>query len=328
MWMVAIGSNLSALWILIANSWMHEPVGYVVRNGRAEMTDFFALLTNPHVWVQFPHVLFAAATTAGFFILAVSAYHLVRRRDDDGIFRRSFNIGLAWALAGALLVGLVGHTQGQHMIQAQPMKMAAAEALWETEDPAAFSLISIVDEEEQRDIFSIRIPYLLSVLAYNRLEGEVRGIKDLQAEFEETYGPGDYVPPVTITFWTFRFMVGAGTLMVLVPLLGLFLVLRNRLNGATWFLGLLPWTLFLPYLANTSGWILTEVGRQPWIVYGLMRTEEGVSATVPWGTVLTSLIVYTLLYGALIVADVYLLQKFARRGPEAESDEAEAPVAL
>jgi cytochrome d ubiquinol oxidase subunit I len=328
MWLVAIGSNLSGLWILIANSFMHHPVGYTLNNGRAEMTDFGALVTNPHVWLQFPHVFFAGMTTAGFFVLGISAYHLLRRPAGDmgGPFYRSFRIALVWTLIGSAAVGLVGHAQGQEMFDQQPMKMAAAEALWESEDPAPFSLLSIVNEEERRDVFAIRIPYLLSFLAYNRLEGEVRGINDLQAEYEQLYGPGNYVPPVTVIYWAFRFMFIPGVIMPLVALLGLYLEIRKRLPQARWYLRLLPFAMALPYIANTAGWILTEVGRQPWIVFGLMRTEQAVSTAVSAGSMLASLALFTLIYGSLMVADIYLLQKFARRGIETKEQEALEPA--
>jgi cytochrome bd ubiquinol oxidase subunit I len=320
-WMVALGANLSGLWILVANSFMQEPVGYVVRNGRAEMTDFGALITNPHVWMQFPHVVFAAITTAAFFVLGISAYHLFRKQDVHGMFQRSLTIALIYGLVGSVLVGLVGHSQAQHMVKAQPMKMAAAEALWETEDPAALSLISIFDEKSRKDIFAIKIPAGLSLLSYNRLEGAVPGINDLQAEYEQKYGPGDYVPPVLVSYWAFRGMITPGFIMPVITALGLYLVFRKRLEDTPWFLRLLPFAIPLPYLANTAGWILTEVGRQPWIVFGLMRTEDAVSPGVPAGTVLFSLVVFTLLYGLLMGADAYLLAKFARRGP-AEGEEA------
>ncbi len=331
-WLVAIGANISAFWILVANSFMQHPVGYVLRNGRAEMVDFGALVTNPHVWVQFPHVFFAGMTTAGFFVLGISAYHLLRQRpgqagqEGNEVFRRSFQLALVYTLIGSVLVGMVGHTQGQEMFTTQPMKMAAAEALWETEDPASFSLFTIGNEAERRDVFAIHIPYLLSILAYNRLEGEVKGINDLQAEYEQLYGPGDYVPPVAVSYWAFRFMFIPGVLMPLIVLLGLYFVMRNKLERARWYLRLLPFAMILPYLANTGGWILTEVGRQPWIVFGVMLTANGVSTAVSAGSMLTSLVLLTLIYSGLIVADVYLLQKFARRGVEVEEADVAEPA--
>jgi cytochrome d ubiquinol oxidase subunit I len=313
-WLVAIGSNLSALWILIANSFMQQPVGFVLRNNRAEMVDFFALLTNSNVWVQFPHVVFAGVTTAGFFVLGISAYHLLKKGDGPSFFRRSFQIAVVYSVIGSVLVIFVGHSQAQHMVRVQPMKIASAEALWESQNPASFSLITIGNEPERRDVFAIRIPYLLSILAYNRPYGEVQGINNLQAEYEQQYGPGDYVPPVAITYWVFRFMVGAGFAMALLALYGLYLVMKNRFEGQRRFLQLLVAAIALPYIANTAGWLMTELGRQPWIVFGLMKTQDAVSPTVSPGMVLLSLVVFTLLYGALMAADVYLLAKFARGG--------------
>jgi cytochrome d ubiquinol oxidase subunit I len=311
-WLVAIGSNLSALWILIANSWMHEPVGYVLQNGRAEMNDFFALLGNPHVWVQFPHVLASGITTAGFFVVAISAYNLIRRARDHELFKRSFRWASAYATVGIVLVTLIGHSQAQHMIEAQPMKMAAAEALWESEDPASLSLLTIGDLSETREIFSIRIPRALSLLAFNRFDGRVRGINEIQVEYEEIYGPGDYVPPMAISYWTFRAMVGAGVLMVIIALYSLWMVMRDRLNPDSRLFRLLPFAIFLPYLANSTGWLFTEIARQPWIVFGLQRTEDAISPAVSAGMLWTSLIAFTLIYGILMAVDVYLLAKFAR----------------
>ncbi|MEN8097605.1 MAG: cytochrome ubiquinol oxidase subunit I, partial [Chloroflexota bacterium] len=171
-WLVAIGSNLSALWILIANSFMHEPVGYAIdpETGRAVMTDFFALILNKHVWHQFPHVIASGIATAGLFVLSISAYHILKGSNTTWI-RRSFRIAAIYGTIGAIAVGLVGHAQGQHMVEAQPMKMAAAEALWESEDPAALSIVSFFSEKDQRDIWSIRIPYLLSIMSYNSIHG-------------------------------------------------------------------------------------------------------------------------------------------------------------
>jgi cytochrome d ubiquinol oxidase subunit I len=311
-WLVAIGSNLSAFWILIANSFMQQPVGYTVSGGRAEMVDFGALLGNSNLWVQFPHVFFAGITTAAFFVLGISAYHLLRKR-EVGFFRRSAQMALVYGLIGSVLVALVGHTQGQHMVHVQPMKMAAAEALWKTEQPASLSLLTIGNLQGQ-EVFSIRIPAVLSLLACNNLTCQVQGLDNLQAEYETIYGSGNYEPPVVIAYWAFRGMLTPGVFMPLLVLIGLYLVLRNRLEQTPLFLRVMPWAIFLPYIANTSGWMLTEVGRQPWIVFGLMKTEQAVSVAVAPGTVLFSLLIFTLLYGVLMAADVFLLAKYARRG--------------
>lgn len=313
-WLVALGSNLSALWILIANSFMQQPVGYVLRNGRAEMADFGALLTNPHLFVQFPHVFTAGIATAGFFVLAVSAYHLLKKSDNVEMFRRSFRTAAIYAVIGTMGVILVGHTQAQHMIAAQPMKMAAAEALWEDADPAPMSLFTIGNEPERKDVFAIKVPGLLSFLAYNRFDGLVKGVTNLQDEYEEKYGPGNYVPPVAVSYWTFRLMVGFGFLMAFLALYALYLVTKNGFEDKNFFLKVLIWAVALPYLANTMGWLFTEIARQPWIVFGLQKTADAVSPNVSFGTVLFSLIGFTLVYAALMGADLYLLVKFAKAG--------------
>jgi cytochrome bd ubiquinol oxidase subunit I len=315
-WLVAIGSNLSAFWILVANSWMQEPVGYTVRNGRAVMTDFGALVTNPHVWLQFPHVFFSGLATAGFFVLGIAAYRLWRRDRDAEAFQKSFRLAAITAVIGAVMVGLIGHQQ------AQPMKMAAAEALYNSEDPAGLSLLTITRPGTNEVIVDIRIPALLSLLSYNRLSGEVQGINQLQAQYQAQYGAGDYVPIVPITYWSFRAMVGAGALMVALAVWGLVLALRKRFTPG-FFLRWIPLAIALPYLANTAGWLLTELGRQPWIVVGLMRTAAGVSVAVSGTEATLSLLAYTLVYAALIVVDAYLLAKYAKAdtaepGPAAE----------
>ena len=320
-WLVVIGSNLSALWILIANSFMQEPVGYVIKNGRAQMNNFFALLTNPNVWVQWPHVFMAGLATAAFFVLGISAWHLLKKKGDLNLFRRSIHIGMVAALIGSFLVAIVGHVQAQHMVQTQPMKMAAAEALFNSENPASFSLLTIGNTKGNQAVFAIRIPDLLSILAYNEAGGTVEGINQLQAAYVQKYGPGDYVPPVPVIYWSFRLMVGAGVVMILLALLALFFFLRKRLEKARRFLWLLPFAIGLPYLANACGWIMTEMGRQPWIVFGLLKTAQAVSPNVGMGSVLLSLIIFTLLYGALAVADVYLLQKYARADATVESEQ-------
>ena len=343
-WLVAIGSNISAFWILVANSWMQEPVGYVVRNGRAEMVDFGALLTNPHVWVQWPHVFFCRAGHSrllrarhfGVPPVAGASFAGRRRGAEQGrgpqapaaqpefageserrkaeltFFARSFRVAAVTATIGAVMVGLVGHSQAQHMVKAQPMKMAAAEALWDTENPASMSLFTIGDMKERKDVFAIRVPDVLSILACNNTSCAVQGINDLQAEYEAKYGPGDYVPFVVLIYWSFRAMVGAGMLMLLLALYALFRVLRDRVTTPKWFLRVLPFAIVLPFLANSTGWLLTEMGRQPWIVVGLMKTTDGVSPLVAGSTVLASLVIFTLLYAALMVAEVYLLAKYAR----------------
>jgi cytochrome d ubiquinol oxidase subunit I len=317
-WLVALSSNLSALWILIANSWMQQPVGYVIREGRAEMVDFFAVVFNPNIWTQFPHVISAGLATAAFFILGISAYHLLRRIENKDLYRRSFQIAAILGVLGTVGVVMSGHSQMQHLVQSQPMKVAAAEALWNTEDPAGLSLFTIGDTENREDVFAIRVPGLLSLLALDQVYGEVQGINNLQAQYEQEFGPDNYVPPVFITYWSFRAMVGAGIAMLAAVAYALLLVMGEQLEESPRFLRLFVWFIPLPYLANTTGWLLTEFGRFPWIVYGLMKIADGVSITVPSWSVALTLVGYTLIYAALMVATIYLLAKYARRGDEPE----------
>jgi cytochrome d ubiquinol oxidase subunit I len=312
-WLVVIASNLSALWILIANSFMQEPVGYTIRNGRAEMTDFMALITNPNVWVQWPHVFFAGLVTAGFFVLGISAWHL-RRKTGPDFFSRSFKIGAVAAVIGSIFVIFYGHAQAQHMMQTQPMKMASAEALYNTEQPASFSLLTIGDLQGN-EVFAIRIPGVLSLLGCNNFTCEVQGINDLQAEYAAQYGPDDYVPPLAWTYWSFRIMVGAGFLMALLAFVALYLVLRHKVEKSQRFLKILPLAILLPYIASTSGWLLTELGRQPWIVYGLMKTAAGVSNVVGGLAVLFSLVLFTVVYGALMGVAIYLFNRYGKSDP-------------
>jgi len=310
-WLVAIGSTLSAFWILVANSFMQSPMGFVLENGRMVMNDFGALVSNPNVWVQFPHTVLGGYTTGAMFILGISAYFLFRKEQVD-LFQKSFQIATIIGLISVFLVILFGHSQGQYMVKTQPMKMAAAEALWESENPASFSIISIVDQKNQKDVFSIRIPALLSLLSYNRFDGEVRGIKDIQSEYEQIYGPGNYIPPITINYWSFRVMVGSGFLIFFLTSLGLYLVMKKKVLSFR-LIKYFPFAIALPYLANTSGWILTEVGRQPWVVYGYLRTSDAISPNVTVGMLWLSVIGFTVIYGALMAVDVYLLSKYAKK---------------
>jgi cytochrome d ubiquinol oxidase subunit I len=320
-WLVALGSNLSALWILIANSFMHEPTGYVLQDGRAEMIDFPALLTNKHALFQFPHTITAGITTAAFFVLGISAYNLWKGKGEKELFQISFRWGAIYSLIGVLLVGVIGHFQADYIHEAQPMKMAAAEAIWETEDPADFLFIAISDQDEGRNVFELlRVPGLTSFLYNFRFSGEVEGINELQQQLEDQYGPGDYIPPVNLIFWTFRIMVGVGFLLLFISFLSLYLVFTKKLGTIPRILKFLPFVLFLPYVANTAGWLMTEIGRQPWIVYGLLRVEDAISPNLPASTILFTLIAFTLLYGVLMVADIYLLAKFAIRDVEGQDE--------
>ncbi len=314
-WLVAIGSNLSAFWILLANSFMQSPKGFVVEGGRAVMTDFGALLTNPYLWSQFPHTVFSGFTTAGFFIIGISAYHLIRKKEVQ-VFTTSMRLGVIFSVVSLVGVGLLGHAQMQELFNRQPMKAAAAEAILTTNTDGGLSVFTIIDQDNMKEIVNIRVPYLLSLLAYNRLDGVTRGVTEVQAEYEGLYGPGNYIPSITTAYWAFRVMVGLGTVMlfVLIPLA--FLTLKKISYDKMPFFKLVPWVLLMPYVANTAGWILTEMGRQPWVVFTVLKTADAISPNLTGGMVLTSMIGFTLVYGVLMIADIYLLMKYAKAGPE------------
>ena len=319
-WLVAFASNLSALWILIANSFMQAPVGYVLRNGRAEMTDFFALLTNSYVLRQYPHTLMGGLITAGVFVMAISAYHLLRKNQPE-FFRTSLRIGLTCALIASVLAAGTGHMQAQHVAKAQPMKLAVMESLWETANPAPYLLFASINQDKQQNSLEISVPGALSLLVYGSLDGEIKGIKELQTQYAQQYGPGNYIPDIFPVFWSYRIMIGAGMWLLALTAFAFFQLRRNRLEQTPWLLRAIFWSLPVPYLANSAGWIVTEMGRQPWIVFGLQRVEQAVSPNVSSGAVWTSLIGFTVLYGLLAVVGVHLLKKFARQGPEpANSD--------
>jgi cytochrome d ubiquinol oxidase subunit I len=319
-WIVSVGSMLSALMILAANSWMQHPVGFRINpvTQRAELTNFWAVMTNKILVVTYWHTVLAAVATAAFFVITISAYHLLRRQEVE-LFRKAAGIGLVVAFMSSLGVAFVGHMQAQVMTKVQPMKMAAAEALYDTETGASFSLLTIGNLSGQ-PIFQIRLPHLLSVLATNSWNGRVEGINDVQSQERALYGPGSYTPVIWVTYWGFRIMVGAGFAMMGLAALGLYLMRRRRLERSRRFLLALVPAVALPYIANSAGWIFTEMGRQPWVIYGLMRTAKAPSF-VGVGYVTTTLVGFTLLYGALAVVDFWLMARIGRAGPSEGDDE-------
>ncbi len=324
-WLVALGSNLSAFWILVANSFMQHPAGYVLRNGRAELTSFMGIVANPNVWFQFFHVFFAGLTTASFVILGIAAWHLLRQQQPE--FVSSMKIGVMAALIGSIMVAAVGHFQTQYLIHEQPMKFAAMEAVWDdSPDPAPWSLFAIINEKKQQNPVNIEIPYLGSLLSYNKFSGAIRGMKSVQAEYEKKYGPGNYIPPVKWTYWSFRVMVAIGGLMVLLALWGV--LLWGRFNASRAFLIASIWMVASPFIANSTGWWVAEIGRQPWIVQGLLRTADAVTpgSVVPVGMVLFSLIGFNLLYLILGIIDLGLMIKFAQRPMHEEDESAEGAL--
>jgi len=313
MWIVAIGGNLSAFWILAANGFMQHPVGYEIVNGRAQMTDFGALLGNPRALYLFLHTFFAGLVTAAFFVLGFSIYHLVRNHEVEA-FKKSFYLSALIGLISAVAVGLAGHAQGVYLRVVQPMAAAASEAHYETADPADFHLIAGIDQEGRRTTWSITIPKALSFLYFFRFSGEVEGLNNIQAQYEALYGPGNYIPNIPLAFWSFRAMVGVGTLMVLLTAGALIIAWKKYPDKWIKRSGWLVWIIFLPYIANTTGWILTETGRQPWMVHGLMQTKDAVSPNLTPATVLISLVGFVAIYAVLMAFDLFLLLKYAKKG--------------
>lgn len=297
LWLVAIGTSLSAFWILTANAFMQEPVGYRVVHGHAEMTNFFALIGNPQLWVEFPHVEVAALATGAFFVAAVSGYFLWKKQYVEWVLP-PFRLALLVGALASVLVVIIGHDQAQHLIVAQPMKMAASEALWHTSSVhASWSVLAFFNPLSHHTWWALSIPYMLSILAYNRFSGSVPGILELQRLYVHQYGGGWYVPPVLVTFWSFRFMILIGFIMAGAMLWGLWKDQKGQLLTSPRYLKFMVWAVGLPLLGNIMGWVMTEVGRQPWIVFGLKKTLNGVSPTVPISDVWITLIGFGLLYG-------------------------------
>ena len=337
-WMVVLGTQLSAYFILAANSWMQNPVGFRVNpeRGRAELTDLWAVLTNKVVLVTYPHTIFAAFMVGGAFVAGVALWHLLRRPDTDrAVFRSALKIGASIVLVASAGVAISGDLQGKVMTEVQPMKMAAAEALYETEKPASFSAFTIGTLDGSKEIFSIKVPYLLSFLATGHFDGEVKGINSLQDAYEQLYGPGSYKPNIPLTYWTFRLMIGVGMASAAVALWLLWTTRRGR-APAPWLIWLAAPLPLLPLVANTFGWIFTETGRQPWLVFGLLPTASGVSPGTTSGEVITSLVGFTALYGVLAVVETKLLLRTIRAGlagtdappPDTEPEQPDKPLSF
>lgn len=302
-WLVAIASNMSAYWILVANSWMQHPVGYTIRNGRAELTDFWAVISQPFAILTYLHTTFAGYIVAGFFVMGISAYHILRKNNVP-FFTKSFRIALVFAFIFSVSEVYVGDLHGREMAMHQPEKLAAAEAQWETAKGAPFSMLIIPDEANERNLVEMfQIPQFLSRLVYGDWNAEVRGLKSW---------PKEDRPPVTLVFTSFRLMVGLGFLFAILTLIGM--LKRNKLELSPMYLRIMMYSIPLPYLAGLLGWIVTEVGRQPWIVYHVMRTSSAASP-VDVSQVGISLVAFIVLYSLLGFAAFMLIIKHAKKGP-------------
>lgn len=303
-WIVAVSSNISAFWILAANAWMQHPVGYAIRNGRAELTDFLAVVTQKFAILEFMHTLSGAYVLAGFFVMGISAWHILRKNDVT-FFKKSFRIAVTFALVFAIFEVVQGHMHGSEVAEIQPTKLAAMESLWKTTSNAPMYLFLVPEPESERNAVEILpIPGMLSLLAFHSTDATVHGLRDF---------PRDGRPPVLPTFLSFRIMVGLGFLFMSLTLVTW--LKRNTIENYPALLKILVWCIPLPYIAIEAGWIVAEVGRQPWIVYGMMKTAEAASPIASY-QVTISLAGFIILYSLLGLADFFLLFKYARKGPE------------
>jgi cytochrome d ubiquinol oxidase subunit I len=321
-WLAATGTLLSAYFILAANSWMQHPVAYSINaeKNRAELTNIFEVLFQKTAVVTFLHTIPSAFFAAGAFMAGISAYLILKKKDAD-MARPTMKVGLITVIISFVLVGVTGDVIGKVMTEQQPMKMAAAEALYETTDSAPFSLFTVGTLDGSRPVFQIDIPSVLSFLATGDFNSTVEGVNNLEAKYDSQYGPGDYTPNIPLAYWSFRLMIGFGAIAFF---LAIFTLWRTRKGGelpqSKWFLRAMVTMPFIPLAAISFGWIFTETARQPWAVFGLIRTEDGVSAVVSAGSVLFTMIVFTLLYGFLAVIEVGLTLKVIKNGPAPEVD--------
>jgi cytochrome d ubiquinol oxidase subunit I len=327
LWIAVLGTWMSAYFILAANSFMQDPVGYKIVDGEAQLTSVWKLLSSNWALWAFGHTILAGLTAGAAVVFGVCCWHLVRSRNVE-----TFLPAAKIALIVLVPVSVVNLWFGSHfgilVTDLQPMKISAAEALWTTADPAPFSLFQIggFTEGDEDPSFSIAIPGMLSFLATGSFHGKVVGLTELNKQQQQQHGQGNYIPPVEAVYWSMRGMAYAGSLVALVAVVGAFLFWRKQLDRRRWFLWAGVWTTFLPFVACSFGWCLTEIGRQPWIVQGLLQTKEANSPSVGTTWLVISLSVFGALYLALLVVDFWLMRRYARLDPTGEP-EAEEDVA-
>jgi len=326
-WLATLGTWLSAYFILVANSWMQQPVGYKISHGKAVLTSVSSLLTADFAVWAFGHTIFAGLTVAGVVVFGVSCWHLVRGHDVE-LFRRSAKLALIVLVPVAAVNLWFGSHFGIYTTKHQPMKISSTEAQWDNCQPCAFSLFQIggFTQSDQKPSFSIQVPRLLSFLATGSFNGKVVGINDLQKQEAAQYGSGSYIPPVEAVYWSMRIMAYLGTLVFAVAALGAFLMWRGRLERARWFLWTAVVSIAFPFLAALAGWVLTEVGRQPWIVQGLLKTSQANSPNVGVTWLALSLAIFVGLYLVLGIVDFVLMRRYARPDRPDVPGELPAPV--
>jgi cytochrome bd ubiquinol oxidase subunit I len=325
-WAVAGSTALSAWFILAANSWMQHPVGYEMHNGRPRLTNIFDVLFNNTAIYAWVHTMLAALLTAGMLVIAISAWHLLRGTRSDAVFSGSIRLALPVVAVAAFLQFFVGHFDGILMTNQQPMKMAAADAVFDTKEGAGLSLFAIGDFKSNPEGLkrNVEIPNLLSYITTGYPRGEIKGINDINREYRAKYGPGEYAPVVAVVYWTWRAMIGSAVLMFLLAVYGWWRMRAGKLEQSHRFLKWATWAAVLPFIASLTGWTFTEMGRQPWVVFGLLKTNAADSPSVSTAEVLITLIGFTLLYGVLAAIAGRIFFRTARKGPD-EEGKAEEP---
>jgi len=332
LWIAVIGSWMSAYFILVANSFMQDPVGYKVENGEAVLTSVWALLSSEWALWAFGHTIFAGLTAGSAVVFGVCCWHFARGRNVE-LFKPAAKLALIVLVPISCVNLWFGSHFGIIVEELQPMKIAASEAQWDTCSSCSFSLFQIggFTESDQKPSFSIEVPDMLSFLATGSLHGTVQGLNNLNQQYKQQYrkqfgASQSYLPPVRAIYWSMRGMAYAGSLIALVAIVGAMLYWKKRLEKWRWFCWVGVVTAFLPFVAMTFGWLLTELGRQPWIVQGLLLTDRASSPSVSTTWLVISLTTFVLLYAFLLVLDIGLMRHYANLDPgEADSGEGEAP---
>jgi cytochrome d ubiquinol oxidase subunit I len=313
--MVALGAIFSSIWIVVANSWQQTPAGFHIVNGRAELTDFTAAVLNPSTVHRLVHVWIGAYIVGGFFVMSVAAYYLLRNRHVE-FARKSFLSALTIATLGSLAAIVSGDLQGRNVARHQPAKLAAMEGHFKTDGPTPLYMYGFPDEETQQVKAGVAVPGLLSLMVHGDRSKPVTGLDKF---------PRQDWPPVAVTFHTFHWMVMLGMVFIGLTLLANFYRWRGSLFEKRWLLWTFVWIVPLPFIANQLGWVAAEVGRQPWVVYGLLRTNDALSKSVTAGQVLGSIVMFSVIYALLFAVFIYILNSKIQHGPE-EPVAADAPT--
>lgn len=313
--MVALGAMFSSVWIVVANSWQQTPTGFVIRDGRAEITDFWAMVFNPSSMDRLIHVLLGSFIQGAFFVMSIAAFYILLNRHQE-FARKSFTLALLFGAVSSVAMGLSGHTQARKVAHTQPPKLAAFEGHFKTESGGTgMYLIGWPDPKEERVRYGLQVPGLLSFLVYDDFNKPVQAL-------DQT--PPEDRPPVVVPFLAYHFMAGVGGLVIVLTLFALWLLWRGKLFEKRWLMWVFVVAVVGPYLANQAGWVAAETGRQPWVVYGQLRTADGLSRSVVADQVLGSIVMFGIIYLLLFAVWVFVLDRKIRHGPEEEREEAPA----